>query len=387
MGTLGTNIWLFTSPGGPADLLNMSSGAVETFARFLTNGKFLGLLTLLFGVGLELQYRSALRRGRRWPGWYLWRAALLLVEGVLHYILIFEFDVLMGYAVTSVIVAYLIGRSDRAVRRWMIAMGTLHLLMVTLGTLALLQPGAGLTTQHSTLYAEGSWLEQVESRLQSMAFYRIEAVFILPMTIVLFLLGSRLMRAGVFESGERGARLRTRLMIGGLGVALPLNLVSSYAGPAWVLVDRYLIPPLVALGLLGLVTTVVARLRGEPGLIRRGVTNVGRTALSCYVFQNVVASALCYGWGLGLATRFADLRPWWVFGAWAAICLLFMGLTSLWLRHADRGPLELAWQWAYRLPQRPGRAARRPTPRPARGLSTRCADARGSSSDRTPAMV
>lgn len=43
------------------------------------------------------------------------------------------------------------------------------------------------------------------------------------MGIVLFLLGSRLMRAGIFEDSVQGATLRGRLMLAGLGVALPLN--------------------------------------------------------------------------------------------------------------------------------------------------------------------
>ena len=75
------------------------------------------------------------------------------------------------------------------------------------------------------------------------------------MGIMLFLLGSRQMRAGVFEDSARGATLRRRLMVAGLAVALPLNVVTAFAGPGWFLVDRYLLPPLVALGLLGLVAT------------------------------------------------------------------------------------------------------------------------------------
>ncbi|MCG5219013.1 DUF418 domain-containing protein [Streptosporangium soli] len=355
MGTLGTNIWIFTSPNGPADLLGTSSGAVETFLRFLANGKFLGLLTLLFGVGLELQYQSSKRRGTPWPGWYLWRAGLLFIEGLLHYFLIFEFDVLMGYAITSLIVAYLIGRSAGSVRRWMIGMGSLHVTVVLLGTLGMLTETTSLNGESTDLFTHGTWLDQVISRFDLLAVYRMEAVFIIPMGTVLFLLGSRLMRAGVFETSERGAKLRTKLMIGGLGVALPLNLVTAYADPGWFLVDRYLLPPMVALGLLGLITTVVAKMRETPGLVRRSVTNVGRSALTSYVFQNLAAAVLCYGWGFGLAARFADFRPWWVIGAWAGICLMFMVLTSLWLRRFDRGPLELVWQWAYQLPQR-GRA-------------------------------
>ncbi|WP_068928458.1 DUF418 domain-containing protein [Planobispora rosea] len=357
MGTLGTNIWIFTDPAGPAGVFGALSqpGTVETFLRFLTNGKFLALLTLLFGVGLELQYRSARRRGTPWPGWYLWRAALLFAEGLIHYFLIFEFDVLMAYAITSMIVAYLIGRSDRAVRAWMIGVGSVFALVTGLLTAAMLYgqgAGSASDTGRSTLFSDGSYAEQVAARVESFVLYRLEAVFIVPMGIVLFLLGSRLMRAGAFEDSGRGAALRRKLMIFGLGAGLPLNLLTSFAGEGWFLVDRYLLPPLVALGLLGLVTTVAHRLTGTPGPLRRGLTAVGRTALSCYVFQNLVAAALCYGWGLGLAERLDGLRPWWVPLAWAGICLLFMTLASLWLRRHDRGPLELLWQWAYRAPQR-----------------------------------
>ncbi|MEV5890638.1 DUF418 domain-containing protein [Nonomuraea fuscirosea] len=352
-GTLGTNIWIFTDPGGPGALLGFGAdaGGVETFLRFLSNGKFLGLLTLLFGVGLELQYRSAVRRGLTWPGRYLWRATLLLAEGILHYVLIFEFDVLMGYAITSMIVAYLIGRSERVVTAWMVAAGTLLLAMVGLLTALLMTmpAGGGTAAAHPS-----GWLAQVELRLRHAAIFRAELLFIVPLGIVLFLLGARLMRAGVFE--ERGARLRGRLIAAGIGAGVPLNLLTSFAGPAWFMVDRYLVAPLVALGLLALITSIVLRMRSAPGLLRRGFTNVGRTALSCYVFQNLVAGALCYGWGLGLATRMDGLRPWWVPVAWAGICLLFMTLSSLWLRRFDRGPIELAWQWAYQAPWRRARA-------------------------------
>jgi len=353
-GTLGTNIWIFTSPGGPAAVMTAlgSQGALETFLRFLTNGKFLALLTLLFGVGLELQFRSAARRGTPWPGRYLWRAALLFTEGLIHYVLIFEFDVLMGYALTAVVVAYLIGRSDRVVTAWMAVVGSLFVVLVGLGTAALLAAPSAGTAAPPTLFAEGSYLEQVAARIQLFARYRAEIALIVPLAVVLFLLGSRLMRAGVFEGSGRGAALRRRLMAAGLGLALPLNLLTSFAGPGWFLVDRYLLPPLVALGMLGLIINVTRGMSAAPGPLRRGLRDVGRTALSCYVFQNLVASVLCYGWGLGLAARLDGLRPWWVPVAWLGICALFMALSTLWLRHFDRGPLEAAWQWAYTLPRR-----------------------------------
>ncbi|MFI0470777.1 DUF418 domain-containing protein [Saccharopolyspora sp. 5N102] len=357
LGTLGTNIWIFTDPVGPAGMLTMVetgtlTANIEATIRFLANGKFLSLLTLLFGIGLELQYRSARRRGGRWPGWYLWRAALLFTEGLLHYILIFEFDVLMSYAVTSMLVAYLIGRSDRAVKGWIIAMGSLHAAFIGVTTLGLLTGHASLggSGAPSQLFTTGSWLEQVSTRITHWGVYRIEAIFIIPMSVALFLLGARLYRAGVFAA--EGQRLRNRLMVFGFGIGVPLNLLTAFAGPGWFMVDRYILPPVIALGLLGLIPTVVGALRGTPGILRRGLTAVGRMALSCYVFQNLVAAILCYGWGFGLAARFDWARPWWVLVIWAAICATFMTLSTWWLRRFERGPLEAAWNWAYRLPQR-----------------------------------
>ena len=147
LGTLASNVWLFAVPGGA---LAWFSGAlvaqdpVEAGLRLASNGKFLALLTLLFGVGIELQYRSAIltrpagsagchpprRRGARWPGRYPVRALILLVEGLLHYLLVFEFDVLMGYAIASFLVAYLVGRSDRAVRAWITGVGAAYVVIV-----------------------------------------------------------------------------------------------------------------------------------------------------------------------------------------------------------------------------------------------------------------
>ncbi|MBB5154569.1 DUF418 domain-containing protein [Saccharopolyspora phatthalungensis] len=355
LGTLGTNIWIFTDPDGPAGLLTVVetgtiTANVEAAIRFLANGKFLALLTLLFGIGLELQYRSALRRRGRWPGWYLWRAALLFGEGLMHYVLIFEFDVLMSYAVTSMLVAYLIGRSERVIRGWTVATVSLHVAFLSVVTFGLLTGHASMNGTHSDRYASGSYLEQVLARLTGWGAFRAEAIFIIPMSVALFLIGARLYRAGVFA--PEGQRLRNRLMLFGFGVGVPLNLVTAYAGPDWFMVDRYLLPPTIALGLLGLIPAVLGAMRGAPGFVRRGLTAVGRTALSCYVFQNLVATILCYGWGFGLAVRFDWARPWWVIAAWAAICATFLTLSTWWLRHFERGPLEAAWNWAYRLPQR-----------------------------------
>jgi uncharacterized protein len=355
IGTLASNIWIFTTPGGPAQWISdgfATADPVQRVLQALANGKFLGLLTLLFGVGLELQYRSMVRRGMPWPGRYALRAGILFVEGLVHYVLVFEFDVLMGYAIASLLAAYLIGRSDRVVRAWGGVLAGLYVtaivgvtaLMVATGGSGATSAGAGgaRTADPATL-STASWFDQVLLRLEHMAVFRIELILIVPSATVLFLVGSRLVRAGLFSTTEDGARLRRRLAWVGLGAGIPLNALTAWAGPDWFLVDRYLVPPLVAVGILALGTTLVARAKARPGLLRRGVEGVGRTALSCYVLQNVLASALCYDWGLGLAGG----GPWQAVAIWAGISLALMILAPLWLRRWPRGPIELLMHRVY----------------------------------------
>ncbi len=77
--------------------------------------------------------------------------------------------------------------------------------------------------------------------------------------------------------------------------------------------------------------------------------------MSGYVTQNVVCALLCYGFGLGLAARFEAYGPWWVMGLWAAVSVLLLTGSTLWLRRFPAGPLE-ALQKAV-LSRAPGRRA------------------------------
>ncbi|GAB2486374.1 DUF418 domain-containing protein [Promicromonospora xylanilytica] len=360
LGTLASNVWIFTTPGGPAEWISGNLTSVDPVQRVLqalVNGKFLGLLTLLFGVGLELQYRSMVRRGLRWPGRYALRAGILFVEGLVHYVLVFEFDVLMGYAIASLLAAYLIGRSDRVVRAWGGALAGVYVAGILAVTALLVSSGGAQGTDEAggaastPVVSTAGWLDQVLLRITHMDVFRIELILIVPSATVLFLVGSRLVRAGMFSTTEAGATLRRRLAWFGLGAGLPLNALTSWAGEDWFLVDRYLVPPLVALGILALGTTLVERAQalapgrrqGPAGLLRRGVEAVGRTALSCYVLQNVLASALCYDWGLGLAGG----GPWQAVALWAGISLTLMLVAPLWLRRWPRGPIELLMHRVY----------------------------------------
>ncbi|GAA2429004.1 DUF418 domain-containing protein [Streptomyces macrosporus] len=361
LGTLMTNVWIFTGPGAEWGVLQsgtaeVSFGSFPEAARsvfvLLANGKFLALLTILFGVGLAIQYDSAARRGQPWPGRYRWRALFLFAEGTLHFVLVFAWDVLMGYAVTALLVAWLLTRSRRARRRVMWWAAGAHLTVIGLLTAALVlddtEGGGTVSREVVDLYAHGGYLDQIAFRLENAVALRMEPVLTFFLLVFLFLLGVRLFRAGAFGADEAGRRLRSRMAAWGLGLGLPLNVATALGGPDLFLLDRYGAAPLLAVGYIGLIGTLVDRVR-RPGPLMTGLVSVGRTALSGYVLQNVLCVLASYGIGLGLAERLGDTgRPWWVMGLWAAVCAVLMAGSTLWLRRFSAGPLEAFQKWALR---------------------------------------
>lgn len=77
-----------------------------------------------------------------------------------------------------------------------------------------------------------------------------------------------------------------------------------------------------------------------PGLyFRQG----SRVALSAYILQNLIGSALFYGWGCDLGSLSADLRLPVTVAAWCGISTLLAALAHVWLRHFSRGPFEWLW--------------------------------------------
>lgn len=293
LGTLLTNIWIFASPRGMT-LDDLGSTAVQTpdaVARvleqgmeFVTDGKWIGLLTIMFGIGLEIQRQSALRRGESWPGTYPWRAGLLIVEGLLNYLFIFEFDVLMGYGLTGLVVAAVLATSPRVQKIWLWIGLSVHLLFMA--GLSLLRYLATVLTRNldlagpdeegvwsdeavfvrmdellaahpeptdaqlgavaeefgvevsalremaevmGTAWSDGlvstdSWWAMVVDRTENFWAGRTEIPIMLTMGVGLFLVGAFLYRRGLFLPA--GAALRRRLMVVGLGIGIPLDVAS-----------------------------------------------------------------------------------------------------------------------------------------------------------------
>ncbi|CAM5797944.1 MULTISPECIES: DUF418 domain-containing protein [Brevibacillus] len=345
LGTLGTNIWIFAHLGDLTYLTTYDYSGwwakddlIRMIVLFLVNGKLLGLLTIMFGVGLELKYQQAIRKGNAWPGIYIWVSSLLFLEGLLHFTLVMEYDILMSYGITAMIVAYIVKGGDRLISITMKVLGSLHATAI-LGILVISLIDANMTLRGSdeviALYRDGSWLQQVHYRLSHFVPLRLEAIFTIPMNVFLFLLGVRFMRAGVFSQDENGKKQRDKLFKLGMFIGLPLNLLIFIPGGVFDLPVRYLFAPLLSVGYLAIIGRMIqyTKLNWLWGLLE----NAGKMSLSCYVMQNIICSILFYGWGFALGGKLDSVT---IIVVWIGISVFQILFATAWLQGFRFGPME-----------------------------------------------
>lgn len=198
-GTLGTNIWLFAYLGDINYIFTFNHNqwwlSGDDFLRILflslINGKLLGLLAIMFGVGLELKYQQSKRLNQTWPGRYIWLSLLLLMEGLLHFIFVLEYDILMSYAVTAIVVSLIVKMRKRMIRITMISAAAIHLFFIVLVFLGVLTNSIGdelvaVPKEVMNLYQHGSWMNQIQYRLFHFWELRTEAIFVIPFNICMF---------------------------------------------------------------------------------------------------------------------------------------------------------------------------------------------------------
>src|SRR5690606_36028253 len=136
---------------------NSFDSFIHMIVLFLVNGKFLGMLTILFGVGLEIKYRISLKKGQTWPGLYVWSSFLLLLDGFLHYLLVLEFDILMSYGITAIIVAYCVKNGLPAMKKTMWISGIIHIIFLLLIVTANPKLDSMALNQSTQIYLSGTW--------------------------------------------------------------------------------------------------------------------------------------------------------------------------------------------------------------------------------------
>ena len=328
-----TPAYLNLSAAGSESVLDW---AVGILGEIFVDQKFMGLFSLLFGAGMILFVDRAASRGRRALGLYLWRNALLLGIGVLHFAL-WEGDILMVYAGSSVLLIFARKLSDRA----LIVAGILVFALSV--PLALL---AQAYADSSGVPLDGIWTPG-ETSQENEDLAGLALLAYIPRALGMMLLGAGLFRTGFLSGTWPAGRYRAVVAVGlpvGLGLAAVGVLVTAAndydAGVAFIgQIPNTLGTIPASLGYLSLIVLWSNR---PDSRAKQMLCAVGRLALTNYLSQTILGVLILTVW-LGeseIVNRAAVL----VFVA--AVWALQIWWSQLWLSRFLYGPAEWIWRCA-----------------------------------------
>ena len=342
---------------GDAPYLNLSAGGSETwldwcvgiFGEVFVDQKFMGLFSLLFGAGMILFIDRAVEKGKRAVLLNLWRNALLLLIGVLHF-MVWDGDVLMAYAISSVFLIALRKLPNRA----LISIGAV-VFVLSVG-LALLAQNMADTTDVSL---SGIWKPgEVSDDASSEAVMGVFMLGFLLRATGLILVGAGLYRAGFMNGGLPTGTYRLTAIIG-LAIGLPLAAagviiteVSDYSREIAFIGQIPNTLGTIPASLAYMSIIILWNNRADNWLKRR-LRAVGRMALTNYLTQTVLGVlvlTVLLG-DVNFVNRSAVLV--FVFAVWA----LQLWWSQAWLSRFLFGPAEWLWRVAT---YRSGQPFRRP---------------------------
>ncbi|WP_255567913.1 DUF418 domain-containing protein [Brevundimonas sp. PAMC22021] len=347
------DLWPFPNEGATA----ISKWIIDAFFH----QKFISLFSMLFGasiflVGGERDERGAEERGRRLRRRLFW----LFVFALFHGLALWWGDVLLLYAWAGLFV--MLARSW-PVRRLAVVGALLFGLFAglqILGPLALQfapaetqaevmasmhpTPERIAAVQAETADARGSLAGAYRQNLKGWTSLQGPSVmfFVFP-TVGLMMIGLALLKSG-FLGGARSARVYVATAAAGalaLAVVAWLSWRQTMEG-ADILVAggiEFLLNPLIGVGYAACL--ILLWKAGRAGALSP-LAAAGRMAFTNYLTQSLIMTTLFYGGrGLGLMGQVDRPALWAIV---AAVWVLQLAWSVLWLRRFQMGPLEWLWR-------------------------------------------
>jgi uncharacterized protein len=356
---------------------------VKTFFEY----KFVSLFSLLFGIGFVVLLTRSGGRGEAFRPSYLRRIGVLAAIGLAHALLLWHGDILLLYAIVALL---LLRWRDLPVRTLLRRSAAFLLVATTLGALAfggqlLAKRAAGERMEAAYAKARGAIAageapDGAEAMLRSefdpanpiwqhaeqrafrdgplanallfraacYAMFLVHSLFGFGWHVLaMFLLGAAMMKSGFLLPGWRAWHRRLAFLALPAGLLLEAAHAWSYwAGGYAVSAAVAVTYPLHEIGsvltMLGYVGVICLAVQGgAPAWLTNPVSAAGRMALTVYLSQTVISTAVMYWWGFGMFGSFSRVE---MIGLTIVLYAVLAAASVLWLRAARFGPMEWIWR-------------------------------------------
>ena len=309
--------------------------------------KAFALFSLLFGVGLAIQYDHLSASSHR-TALLIRRLAFLILIGAAHLVLVWNGDILFEYAIAGfVVLPFLFCRL-----RVLTLVGTMLLAVFLVASFLpeiVPMPSRAWMTQNlaeaTRIYGSGSFADVLAFRVHELPGFLPLHVFMFPRTVALMLIGAAVWRADLLRAGSRASQSLPLVASIGLlaGGVLAVSQAKGWLRLGWreeLSLER-LSTVLLACGYGA--TIVLATNGAKAQKLLAWAAPIGRMAFTNYLMQSVIFGWVFYGYGLGL---FAKLGVTAALAIGIGVYLLQIVFSAYWLQRFLYGPVEWLWRSA-----------------------------------------
>ena len=329
---------------GVSVLDHLANGFVTTFLE----SKMISLFSLLFGVGLAVQFERLSGNDARML-LLLRRLLVLLAFGLIHICLIWNGDILTEYALIGLIAVPFLFVPNRG-----LAISAL-LFFVLFAALSSLLPSGFWPTQEwlrqqvadaNHVYATGGFIDVLNFRLKEIGAILQLLIFISPRTLGLFLVGMLVWRTGTLRRPEMHKRTLVWVAILGTSTGSLLTFFDEMGSNPisgallhWISWAIPLGPVFVSFGYASIVLLLFAF---TPARHVLGIfAPLGRMAFTNYILQSLIFGWIFYGYGLGYFGRLGAAQAF-LLGLIVYVAQVLA--SKWWLGRYRFGPIEWLWR-------------------------------------------
>lgn len=319
---------------------------VDVLAAGLLEFKAFTLFSLMFGVGVAIQFDRATSRGVNVTLYLLRRFLVLLAFGLCHLLLIWNGDILTLYAVCGLLLVPIL----RLPAALLAILGAAVIALPYVVPVDMPFPSAevlrALAAEAKRAYGAGGFAEILAFRWQETRSLIAPLLLdSLPRTAGLMLCGVAVWRSGVFREPERYRAVLRAIFFGAGAIGATttaLHVISQSSGRRFAISSLITdfdsnIPLALAYAAGVLLWMRSARSEG----FTAAVAAAGQMALTNYLTQSIVLGVIFYSYGFGLFGRLGPAVAIWIGIALFAAQLAF---SRRWLRRYRFGPFEWLWR-------------------------------------------
>ncbi|MDV2886817.1 DUF418 domain-containing protein [Alkalihalophilus pseudofirmus] len=323
----------------------------ESAILFFATASFYTLFSFLFGYGMALLKERLEQRELRFGTVYYRRMFILLFAGLAHYLLIWDGDILITYAIGGFILFLFLRLKERGLLIWSFIILLLMASSIAMpedeSTFTFEDSLAAYSAEEKEVLTSGTYAEVVQFRLTTDPFGmggwgQLLVTFNAVVAVLgMFLLGAFVARKKWLLTIEENRPFIKKIWWITMLVGFPAKIPHAFMGDSYSyeMLHMTIGGPLVAM----FYATSIALLATSPKAQKwlQPLAKVGRLSLTNYLMQSIVFTTLFFGYGIGLFNSIGYFA-----GALLAVgfFLLQVLFSSWWLKRFKMGPFEWVWR-------------------------------------------